>query len=87
MWAVTLRLCERPDRHYTNEYVEDYGADEYVESNLKSFSTNLWLTIVSTTTVGYGDYYPYTHFGRIVIILSCIVGNMYIGILIVEVTK
>ena len=26
------------------------------------------------TTVGYGDFFPNTHFGRILIIFTCIIG-------------
>ena len=37
--------------------------------------------MVTMTTVGFGDYYPVTYFGRLVIIISC-----FTGIFIVSMT-
>jgi len=35
------------------------------DSNIKSFSDALWYSIVTLTTIGYGDKYPVTGFGKI----------------------
>lgn len=42
--------------------------------NIKSFFDAIWWTIVTITTVGYGDYYPVTIAGRIVGIIIIILG-------------
>ena len=35
------------------------------DSNIKSFSDALWYSIVTLTTIGYGDKYPVTGLGKI----------------------
>ncbi|CAI2360498.1 unnamed protein product [Moneuplotes crassus] len=42
---------------------------------LNYIANALWLTIVTMTTVGYGDIYPQTHMGRFVAVLSFCFGN------------
>ena len=47
----------------------------------------LWCVFVSMTTVGYGDFYPKTHFGRVIIIVSCIVGVYFISMMMIFMTQ
>ena len=42
--------------------------------NIKSVFDGIWWTIVTITTVGYGDYYPVTFAGRIIGIVIIISG-------------
>jgi len=44
------------------KYPEDYG-----EGPIKGIGSGVWLAVVTTTTVGYGDYAPRTPMGRFVI--------------------
>lgn len=44
-------------------------------SNIKSFSDAIWYSIVTLTTVGYGDFYPVTPFGKFVG-LAIIIGSL-----------
>lgn len=37
-------------------------------------------------TVGYGDYYPETHTGRVIAILACIWGNFLISLMVISLT-
>lgn len=47
-----------------------------------SFILNaMWFIIVTVTTVGYGDAYPKTHFGRAVAAISCVFGIFIISLI------
>lgn len=74
--ATAMMLCEEPNRE-SNGIVE--------ESNLKAFWDNLWVIFYTSTTVGYGNIFPMTHIGRGICIISCILGNMYLGMLVVSI--
>lgn len=74
--AVIMQICEEPDE-------ERDGITS--ESNLRYFWDNLWTILYTTTTVGYGNLYPMTHLGRGICILACILGNMYLGMLLVAI--
>lgn len=50
-------------------------------NSFENFNNCLWFIIVTTTTIGYGDYYPVTNIARIVTILASIVGNICLSIL------
>lgn len=41
----------------------------------------IWCIFVSMTTVGYGDFYPKTHFGRFIIVLSCLIGIYFFSMM------
>ena len=47
----------------------------------------LWCIFVSMTTVGYGDFFPKTHFGRIIVIFSCIIGIYFTSMMMIFLTK
>ncbi|QCK16909.1 potassium channel family protein [Mangrovivirga cuniculi] len=55
------------------------------ESNIKSFSDALWYSIVTLTTVGYGDLYPVTPLGKIVGLLIIISSVGVLGYVIGEI--
>lgn len=44
------------------------------DSNIKTASDALWWSFVTVTTVGYGDFYPTTLFGRIIAAVLMIAG-------------
>ena len=50
-------------------------------ANIQTASDAVWYTIVTITTVGYGDKYPVTNPGRIVGVLIMIVGVGLFGVL------
>jgi voltage-gated potassium channel Kch len=59
------------------------AADGTIESGFAFFINPLWLVYVTMTTVGYGDYYPRTHMGRIVIVAVCFLGMVAISLLVI----
>lgn len=50
-------------------------------SNIRSFRDSIWWAIVTSTTVGYGDYYPTTQTGRIAGILLMFFGISLVGVI------
>jgi hypothetical protein len=61
--------------------------DDVSGRNFSSFWNSIWCLIVTMTTVGYGDFYPSSTFGRTVGIISCICGVFLISMLIVTITN
>ena len=47
----------------------------------------VWCIFVSMTTVGYGDFYPKTHLGRIIVIIACLVGTYFVSMMMVFMTQ
>jgi ABC-type amino acid transport substrate-binding protein len=64
------------------------------EKSAGTFSTNyfpgifeaLWLTVISMTTVGYGDYIPHTWLGRSVASVIIIMGAAVFGLVVAQFT-
>eukprot|EP00928_Gymnodinium_smaydae_P099703 TRINITY_DN9588_c0_g2_i1.p1 TRINITY_DN9588_c0_g2~~TRINITY_DN9588_c0_g2_i1.p1 ORF type:complete len:590 (+),score=69.08 TRINITY_DN9588_c0_g2_i1:69-1838(+) len=48
--------------------------------NVESLSQALWLTVVSMTTVGYGDVIPMTAQGRIVVVVLVVTSALYMAV-------
>jgi hypothetical protein len=46
----------------------------------------MWFVFVTMTTVGYGDLFPRTQFGRSITILSCFVGVYFVSMMMVFMT-
>jgi voltage-gated potassium channel len=51
------------------------------DANIKTASGAVWYVIVTITTVGYGDKYPVTNAGRIVGVITMVVGVGLFGVL------
>lgn len=50
-----------------------------------SYITNaIWLCVVTMTTVGFGDFYPRTYFGRITIIFASFCGSFIVAMIMVS---
>ena len=46
-----------------------------------------WCITITIFTVGYGDYYPHTHFGRIITIIACLWGTFLVSLMVVAITN
>lgn len=73
-WA--LRTFERP-----------YSHQNPIGHDFDPVSNSLWLAILTMTTVGYGDFYPRTHPGRIVAVFAAISGIFIVSMMVLVLTK
>lgn len=72
---------------YTSLAVVLITAALYSVSEKVSFSTAIWWSIVTSTTVGYGDISPTTLLGRIAAVIDMLVGIGLIGMLTSSITE
>ena len=56
-------------------------------SAVTNYQNALWLIFITTTTVGYGDYYPQTPIGRFIILFVAIWGTLIVSIMVVVVSN
>lgn len=74
VFTIIFRVYERP-------------ADDLSNFIYKNFMTSLWFMLENMTTLGYGDYYPVTYPGRIVCVLSYVIGAVIFSLMIVSLQK
>ena len=58
-FSLAFRISEKPK-----------GRND-LTSIFTSYELGLWVTTVTNPTVGYGDYYPTTHLGRVTMVGIC----------------
>lgn len=51
------------------------------------FENCLWTMIVTMTTVGFGDYFPQTNIGRLIVFICCLWGMAIVSLMVVTVTN
>lgn len=54
------------------------------ENNLQLLANSMWLGMVTMTTVGYGDYFPQSHLGRFIGVVSCVIGLLLVSLIVVS---
>ena len=63
----------------------------FLSDNSDAFPNNymnaLWLVLMTITTVGYGDYFPHTAIGRIIILIVAIWGTFIVSMMVVVVSN
>lgn len=57
------------------------------EQNFLYYGNCIWLTIITMTTVGYGDFFPKTSLGRFVLVFLAIWGVFIVSILVVTLSN
>ncbi len=70
------------EKKYINYRVEngELIEDSANSSNIRKFGDSIWWAFVTSTTVGYGDYYPVTVPGRIAGIMLMFFGVSLVGV-------
>ncbi len=56
-------------------------------NDLQNLMNNIWLVVVTITGVSYGDKYPRTNFGRLIIFIVCFIGMFFIGFTIAIISE
>lgn len=58
-----------------------------VDDNFRNITLAMWNVIITLTTVGYGDYYPKTNFGRFIGIITAFWGVFFVSLFVVALTN
>lgn len=82
IFAYLIYLAERPLANQ-NSCLLNLSA----VSAATKYPNALWLILITTTTVGYGDYFPQTPLGRIIIVFVAIWGTLIVSIMVVVVSS
>ena len=69
------------EKNYVKYTVRDGKKVEEKVSNIKNIEDSFWWAIVTSTTVGYGDYYPVSRMGRVIGILMMFFGIALVGVI------
>jgi hypothetical protein len=65
---------------------KSFEADSKSSLNFDYLTNGWWLVVVTMTTVGYGDGYPSTHLGRLIIIITAVLSLVTISLYVVALT-
>lgn len=61
--------------------------DENTSDPFDSTWNPMWLVILTMTTVGYGEFVPETHVGRLFTMIACFAGTFIISLITVTITQ
>lgn len=85
-WYATWNASAFPDTCIKNRYyrsangIGGNGNIEQYPSPFQSIPTSFWWCIVTLTTVGYGDMFPYSWEGKTVAVISMLVGLIMLAL-------
>lgn len=74
LFGFTLRIFERPLSTASNQ-------------NFDAIANSFWCTLITMTTVGYGDFFPKSNAGRFVGILIAFWGVLFVSLFVVTLTN
>lgn len=81
IFVIFLFLCS-----YNNRIFERY-LDPYTNKDFGNYLNDVWYMYITMTTVGFGDLFATTVFGRIFSIIGCIVGVLILSFSVVSVSN
>ena len=86
MLSYAIRVAERPVCLQT-AHLDSSPAPGCPWKDIESPYNALWLIFVTSLTVGYGDLYPVTHFGRFIVIIAAVLGIILIALVVTAVAN
>lgn len=75
--SYMLKILEGPAYMSSPESIQG-------ENDLSNFQNCIWTTIVAMTTVGYGNYYPITTFGRFINVIAALMGTIVVSLSVIS---
>ena len=84
--VIALIICAFCLRTFEYGVIEPNSTARSLDQDnpLQNIYNSIWLIIITMTTVGYGDLFPKTHFGRFVIIIASILGMILVSLIVVS---
>ena len=85
--GFAVRILERP--YYQAEEEGASSVDKGL-SNYQDYSflfNGWWLIVVTMTTVGFGDFFAVTYFGRTVSVIACFIGTFLVSLTVVTLSS
>lgn len=78
--VVILSFAVRTFEYYVVAEITNKSTGE----NLQLLSDSIWMILVTMTTVGFGEYFPRSHFGRFIGVVSCVIGMLLVSLIVVS---
>jgi len=82
--GLAIRTFEMPFE--VKESAVESGAVKKTTMRFGYLPNAFWMTIITMTTVGYGDAYPSTHLGRCIGVVACLIGMLLVSLMVVSLT-
>ena len=85
LFAVSIFIFGYMLRNTELAFIVDVEQNKF--QNWTNIWNGFWCITITIFTVGYGDYYPHTHFGRIITIIACLWGTFLVSLMVVAITN
>lgn len=71
-------------RNIEVSFIKEISMDKF--QDWRFVWNGFWCIIITILTVGFGDYYPQTHLGRLICVVACLWGTFLISLMVVSLT-